>query len=565
MYRSVSLIGKYRYLIIGIMAFLLVQSIIMGGLFLGAIRRIRRARAASNKERMLRIVLDGIKMGIWEYDCKSGEMKFDRWWQQFFEEKSIDSSRWHELVLLEDFQRLTREYEQFIGSGRQHWSTEVRMMLMGEIFWIMIDAYVTGRDNKGNAAMLMGITQDISLRKQYEEKLVETRKYQELILNNVSEGIMFVSSDRSIKWINKSMLEDLERDESDVIDKPCCDVMCFSGDECSLCPISKVLKTGDNQFFEFNTETNKVKVIKAVPVKSTYGKISGTVLTILDVTDQRRIEQRLISARDEAESARRTAELANRAKSDFLANMSHEIRTPMNGIIGIADLLLQSDLTEEQKNYAVTIESSCDALLKLINDILDLSKIEAGKLSLERTEFDLDALMNEFMSMTQTLIGDKEISVNLDMPQKGIPLQLIGDSIRIRQVIMNLLSNAVKFTDTGEISIRINSFRIDEYNWSYKFIVEDTGIGISEDFRDRIFDKFYQADNSTTRRFGGTGLGLSISTELVKLMGGTLEVESSPEPVPDSSSQFRFVWRQIRQKNPKRNRRKKKAASNIPF
>ena len=562
MFRSMSLIGKYRYLIIGIIAFLFVQSIIMGGFLLSAIRRIHRSRAAADKEKMLRIVLDGIKMGIWEYDCGFEVMKFDQWWEQFFEEKSLDSTRWHELVLPEDFQRLSREYKQFIQSGRQHWSTEVRMMLSGEIFWIKVDAYVTQKNSNGKPAMLMGITQDISLRKQYEEKLIETRKYQELILNNVSEGIMFVSIDKSIKWINKALLEDLSRDESDVVDQLCCDCMCFNYKDCNQCPITKALKTGEFQLFEFNTEDNKVKVIKAAPVKSTYGKLSGAVLTILDVTDQRKIEQRLIAARDEAENARKTAELANRAKSDFLANMSHEIRTPMNGIIGIADLLLQSELTEEQKKYAITIENSCDALLKLINDILDLSKIEAGKLTLERTGFDLDALMTECMSMTKTLIGSQKISVSLDISQKNIPMKVIGDSTRIRQVIMNLLSNAVKFTNAGEINIIINAFRIDEYNWSYKFTVEDTGIGISEELRQRVFDKFYQADNSTTRRFGGTGLGLSISSELVRLMGGILEVDSTP----GSGSKFFFSiplrLSSLHRDKPDNNQKKEKTSYN---
>jgi len=380
------------------------------------------------------------------------------------------------------------------------------------------------KNDAGDASGLQCIYWDVTERHQMEARLSYERHLLDNLMGHLPDSIYFKDLDSRFIRVNTGLTQKfgLENPE-DVIGLTDADFFSHEHYRAARADELKVLETGEailgiveREVWADGRET--WCSTSKLPLRDERGKIIGTFGVSRDITQQKKAEEDLRLAKEAADEA-------NKAKSDFLANMSNEIRTPMNGIIGMSELLMNTELAPEQRDYLNMVKQSADALMRLLNDILDFSKIEAGKLELESINFHLRDTVTNTVRTLSARAAEKgiELACRVD---PGIPDFMQGDPGRLRQIIVNLVGNAIKFTESGEVYVNVEPREVCDQSIQLLFSVSDTGIGIPKEKQSKIFQSFEQVDSSTTRKFGGTGLGLTISSQLVDMMEGRIWLES---------------------------------------
>jgi len=378
---------------------------------------------------------------------------------------------------------------------------------------IVMNIYLADAESFTSSDLLLAHKQADQLQDSYQD-----------LAQNAPIGILSCDTEGNITYANPFILVILGVTSADDAKK------------LNILQFEPIKEAGVSNFFEKCLTSGEV-IVKELPFTSIWGieselyfhiiptfdenrKLTGVWSIIEDITDRIEDRNKLIEAKN-------IAEAASRAKSDFLANMSHEIRTPMNGILGMLDLMAKTNLNAEQEDYLQTVKKSAENLLTIINDILDISKIEAGKLQTEESEFCLTEIVQEVYSILSAKAQEKKIDLIVEI-SPGLPENIIGDQVRIKQIITNLAGNAIKFTEKGEVKISVSVKKSLSSQIQIQFRVSDTGIGIPLEDQSKLFQAFTQVDTSTTRKYGGTGLGLAIVKKLCDLFNGSIELESTP-------------------------------------
>ena len=430
----------------------------------------------------------------------------------------------------------------FVKSGEVH---DVELPLRhrdGHSIDAAISVSVGSLDSDGRVAESILILRDISHRKEVEAALKASEaRYQDLYQNAPD---MFASLDcvsKRIVQCNRTLVRETALGRNRLIGLPAFEL--FTAESRQL--VRDALETVDETRDVRDVELRLLRRLGApadvsmhvAAITDEQGRTYHR-MTLRDITDRKRVENELSRGAVALKRAKEAAETANRAKSEFLANVSHEVRTPLNAVIGTAELLGETNLTPVQRDHVHVIAESAESLLAILNDILDSSKIEAGKLDIEQRLLHLRDHLGDVLKSLASRVGDKDLELVSDV-SADVPDTLIADPGRLRQVLFNLVGNAIKFTERGEVVLRVRQQESTDAHVTLSFEVSDTGIGVPPDKQEVIFQEFVQADASTTRRYGGTGLGLAIASRLISAMGGQISLSSEV----GRGSTFRFTIR----------------------
>ncbi|MCL1139992.1 PAS domain S-box protein [Shewanella pneumatophori] len=485
--------------------------------------------AIAQSQQQLETITESIPSTVYQMHwCSNTERRFT-----FLSSACIATLGFHRDEVLNNFDRVAEciVSEERAGiiealSGKSSkgmkWTKEFRYQHpVGDTRWLQAGAHGDLQNDGG--IIWNGYLMDITDRKQVDKELEEREAHFRALFDNAGIGIVNVDEKGTILDCNEQFSFYLQIGADEVIGRSFFDYQ-FDEDRDTTRALFRELSVNGNDCI-----TAEVRLINQssecmwmdlslTRLQNSEGELSSMVLSMADITSLKQLSQQLSQAKD-------IADAANQAKSDFLANMSHEIRTPMNAIIGMSQLCLQTELDAKQQNYVQKIDRASKSLLGIINDILDFSKIEAGKLDIESVPFQLDTMLEDLSDMFSTKAAEKQLEL-LFAVAPNIPRHLEGDPLRLSQVLINLMNNAIKFTEQGEILLSISQLELVDEQILLKFSVRDSGIGLLEEQRNKLFKSFSQADTSTTRRYGGTGLGLAISKQLVELMGGEIGVDS---------------------------------------
>ena len=405
-------------------------------------------------------------------------------------------------------------------SAGQVWNGEIcNRKKDGSLYWVSA-TIVPFLDSAGKPTRYIAIRTDITERKTMEAHLQAQLRLVEEVIEAIPLPLYLKDESGLYLRVNRAFERFVSCPREQILGRTIEDLLEPEDARLHLAKDAELLATGGSQIYEASVHSRDgmrhETIYRKAALTRPDGSICGLLGTIIDITERKEAEATLRQAMQSAESA-------NRAKSDFLANMSHEIRTPMNGVIGMTELVLDTQLDPEQREYMQIVKTSAESLLTIINDILDFSKIEAGKLLIEHISFHLPRLLAEALKSLALRAHEKDLELVLDI-DPALPEFVLGDPGRLRQILLNLVGNAIKFTNQGEVVIQARPVSDGQ---RVQIAVRDTGIGIAQEKIEQIFEAFTQEDTSTTRRYGGTGLGLTICNRLSNMMGGRIWVEST--------------------------------------
>jgi len=489
--------------------------------------RKRMAERVAASERQYRSVVNSVKEVIFRVDAAGQWVFLNPAWEDisgYSIEETLGRAQ-TEFILVDDMaEDAAWEIVDQPRESRHNdaWRYEAKILgKSGAVRYVEVFARVD-IDDEGTLIGATGTMNDVTERRHAVQQMRDNLDFVDALVESTPMPVYLKDAAGHFTRFNKAFLNVFKVRADQWLGKRPQDIWGEEAAQLHIDTDAEMYRTLEPQSYEASLPLGDGRTIYALVSKSPLVKRDGTVMglvgTAVDITERKHAEIELLQAKEAAEAA-------NRAKSEFLANMSHEIRTPMNGVMGMTDLVLDTDLNPQQREYLEVVKSSANALLQVINDILDFSKIEAGKLEFEHIPLDLTRLLSDTLRVLALKAKGKGLELALEI-EPDFPHRLLGDPGRWRQVVTNLVDNAIKFTPKGEIIVSVRAERVGEAPWGV-IQIRDSGIGIAADKLDLIFDAFSQEDSSTTRRFGGTGLGLSITRHLVTMMSGSIAVEST--------------------------------------